>query len=111
VATGQGPNLPRLARAAKMPGVAAGSGELSGMQAWYAWSQLDKILNLTVTHQNLLGAYARREVRKLGADWLVGRSMPTPHCCCLPLARKLRSLCDIQTPSRSPKRLRLAQTT
>jgi hypothetical protein len=88
VATVQGPNLPHLARAVKLPGVAAGSVELSGRQAWYAWSQLDKILNLTVTHQNLLGAYAGTEVRKLDEGWLVGRSMRTLHCCCLPLARR-----------------------
>ena len=82
VAAVQGPNLAQLARIVKMPGVVAGSGELSGRQAWYAWSQPDKILNFNVTHQSLLGAYAGTEVRKLDAGWLVGRSMPILHCCC-----------------------------
>jgi hypothetical protein len=43
--------------------------ELSGRHAWYAWSQLDKIRNLTVRHHSLLGAYVGTEVHKLDAGW------------------------------------------
>ena len=82
VATVQEPNLARLTRAEKRPGVVAGSVELSGRHAWYAWSQLDKIRNLTARHHSLLGAYVRMEARKLDAGWSEERSMPTLHYCC-----------------------------
>jgi hypothetical protein len=65
----QEPNLARLTRAEKRPGEVASSVELSGRHAWYAWSQLDKIRNLTVRHHSLLGAYVGTEVHKLDAGW------------------------------------------
>jgi hypothetical protein len=69
VATVQEPNLAHLTRAEKRPEGVASSVELSGRHAWYVWSQLDRILNLTVLHHSLPGAYVGTEARKLDAGW------------------------------------------
>ena len=65
----QEPNLARLTRAETRPEGVAGSVEISGRHAWYVWSQLDRILNLTVIHHSLPGAYVGMEARKLDAGW------------------------------------------